>query len=217
MAVQKIFASTCRRGFCKQNLALVLTSSSEAVSVASAAIRIFEWMFSKRGQTIVGKTSSGKTFPGINNCEDMLEPITVVILLQPPADTWHSSADTSYSETSSMDIKLAFFLGLFLVVTVKSDIQKSDNPKGCQGRSHASGGTLDEMLGLVCQKNVSPRRGAHERFVLAGNWIPAKSKSVQWPIRQQMTNIYKSSPRTRDTIPNAHNKSLRACWHCRRN
>lgn len=60
-----------------------------------------------------------------------------------------------------MDIKLAFFLGLFLVVTVKSDIQKSDNPRACQrqGRSQAGGGlSLDEMVGLVCQKNISNRR-----------------------------------------------------------
>lgn len=73
-----------------------------------------------------------------------------------------------------MDIKLAFFLGLFLVVTVKSDIQKSDNRKSCQGPSHASGGSLDEMLGLVCQKNVSLHRGGSKVFCSCRQLNPCK-------------------------------------------
>lgn len=59
-----------------------------------------------------------------------------------------------------MDIKLAFFLGLFFIVTVKSDIKTSDIPKTCQGQGQSQSGglSLDEMVGLVCQKHISPRR-----------------------------------------------------------
>lgn len=48
-----------------------------------------------------------------------------------------------------MDVKLAFFLGLFFIVTVNSDVRHPDVPKMCDNPSHASGGSLNQMVGSV--------------------------------------------------------------------
>lgn len=57
-----------------------------------------------------------------------------------------------------MDVKLALVLGLFLVVTVKSDVRHPDalkTPKTCEGATSAHGGSLDQMVGSVITFRVT--------------------------------------------------------------
>lgn len=48
-----------------------------------------------------------------------------------------------------MNVKAAVCLGLFFIVTVKSDVRYPDFPKTCESPQQASGGSLSEMVGSV--------------------------------------------------------------------